>query len=90
MHKKGYPMEKLSLVQMDAGRELYDVWLGGASVGLVWKGPNSWHAHPSNMSDPKIVAVDLEAAVQALLAEIAAVRADGQSEERAVRDPSPE
>jgi hypothetical protein len=62
-------MPILSFLQPTPGRELFEVFFDGRSVGLVWKEASVWYADPNGTANPLITAGDKDEAVEGLLEE---------------------
>ena len=83
-------MPEVGFFQPNKARELYEVFLGSRMIGIVWEAQGQWYADPASTADPLVIhCLSRDAAAEALVAEIGAA-SDGQPEEKAIRDASPD
>jgi hypothetical protein len=63
-------VDGISYLQPNPKRELFEVYKGPHSLGIVWRQDVLWHADPYNTASPKLTASTRDAAVLLLMSKL--------------------
>ena len=67
-------MGSISFHPLEGSTLLFEVYLGGQSIGIVWQAGSVWHADPFRMQDPKISEADRDLAAAKLVESLSGVQ----------------